>query len=747
VRTSLARSIILATALALAATGCSGPNAPTGDARGSRPKIDLSNSRPATFETHGSVNQVWLTGAAAGERLQLVDRGDRLVATAAADTSGSVIFRDVRRGRGYRVAGEGTVGTEVEVVVPSRPPDGAFYAAQRIAPGYGYLETRDGTLLAINVTLPGPPENGPYPTVIEYSGYSPANPESPQPSTLIARALGFATVGVNMRGTGCSGGAFQFFEPLQSTDGYDVVETIAAQPWVAHGKVGMVGISYPGISQLFTAATQPPHLAAIAPLSVIADTGRGTLRPGGIYNDGFAKSWAEERNHDAQAAPASGQAWAGRRIQNGDATCAENQVLRGQAPDVLQMIADNPYWNELAASLAPEEFVDDIRVPVFLAGAWQDEQTGPYFANMLDDFTGTRRAWFTVTNGGHTDALAPAVFDRWIQFLQIYVARQVPKRPAIAPIVAQVIGNTIWRTPVTLPPDRFAGATSLEQAQAIFEADPRVRILFENGAGGATGLPYSRFEGAFDRWPVPGTEARAWYFDEGSALVDRAPRTAAVDAYDYDTSRSQTTTLPGTDNDSTWLPLPPWNWAPPLAEHAVAYETQPLSDEIVMVGSGSVDLWIKANADDVDVQVTITEVRPDGSEVLVQSGWLRASQRKLAGGATVLRPLHTNREDDVRPLDAARWNEARVEIFPFAHAFRAGSRIRVIVDTPGGSRPRWKFDVLDETPGSDVQVEIARGGTHASRVVLPVVSGVDVTPELPACPSLRGQPCRPYASL
>ena len=29
----------------------------------------------------------------------------------------------------------------------------------------------------------------------------------------------------------------------------------------------MMGISYGGISQLFVAATRPPHLAAIAPLS------------------------------------------------------------------------------------------------------------------------------------------------------------------------------------------------------------------------------------------------------------------------------------------------------------------------------------------------------------------------------------------------------------------------------------------------------------------------------------------------
>ena len=139
---------------------------------------------------------------------------------------------------------------------------------------------RDGTLLSMTVKLPGPASKGPYPTVIEYSGYSPADPKSPQPSTLIAQGLGYATVGINMRGTGCSGGAFDYFEQLQSTDGYDAIETIAAQPWVAHHKVGLVGLSYPGISQLFVAQLRPPHLAAIAPLSVIDDTIKGTLSPG-----------------------------------------------------------------------------------------------------------------------------------------------------------------------------------------------------------------------------------------------------------------------------------------------------------------------------------------------------------------------------------------------------------------------------------------------------------------------------------
>ena len=74
-----------------------------------------------------------------------------------------------------------------------------------------------------------------------------------------------------MRGSGCSGGAFDLFGWPTTYDGYDAIETVAAQDWVKGGKVGMGGISFSGITQLFTAGTQPPHLAAVAPLSVTDD--------------------------------------------------------------------------------------------------------------------------------------------------------------------------------------------------------------------------------------------------------------------------------------------------------------------------------------------------------------------------------------------------------------------------------------------------------------------------------------------
>jgi len=110
-----------------------------------------------------------------------------------------------------------------------------------------------------------------------------------------------------MRGTGCSGGAFDLFGLPVTYDGYDAVETVGNQDWVKGNKVGMGGISFSGITQLFTAGTQPPHLAAIAPMSVTDDAYLSSVYPGGIFNDGFQLDWLEERREDARPAPEGGQ--------------------------------------------------------------------------------------------------------------------------------------------------------------------------------------------------------------------------------------------------------------------------------------------------------------------------------------------------------------------------------------------------------------------------------------------------------
>ena len=696
----------------------------------------------------GSVEQVAVTGAKAKSAVELLDSKSHRVARGRADQQGAFLFRDVKPGDGYEVR----VGTAkpfgpIHVMSPTETPPQSLYTNQHLVDGYQYLTTRDGTKLAINVRLPGPIDQGPYPTVVEYSGYDPANPDGNQAASRLAQTLGFATVGVNMRGTGCSGGAWQYFETLQSLDGYDAIEAVAAQPWVANGKVGMVGISYPGITQLFVAATQPPHLAAITPLSVIDDTYRGVMYPGGIFDNGFALQWAKDRADDARPA---GQRWARERIDDGDKVCNANQALRLQSPNVLGEIRAYKYYDPATLDpLAPYTFVDRINVPVFLAGAWQDEQTGGHFPDMIANFDPTIPLEVTLTNGTHFDSLGPSIITRWAEFLDFYVARRIPQISAAARVTATfVYSRIIGVGGLQLPPDRFATATDYATALAEYQAEPEIRILFDNGAGAQPGAPVPGFEQSFASWPAPGVTPTVAYLGPRGALTTTKPTgadgPATVDRYRYDPKSVPRTDHP-TDVDDFFNARPSYDWRPLPDGKSLAWITDPLAADVTMLGPGSVDLWLRSTAKDTDLEVTITEVRPDGKETYVQSGWLRASHRKLDRRlSTELDPRQTHTRADAAPLPSGRFSLNRVELFPFGHVFRTGSRIRIAVQAPGGNRPQWAFASL---PASGKVInEVARSTTHPSRVVLPVVSGVTVPTPLPACGALRGQPCRTYVA-
>jgi hypothetical protein len=742
----------------------------------------------ASFSVHGSAEQVYVTGLGPGASASLLTSGGSALYTQNADSLGGLLFRDVPPGKGYRVQlnpngpKSGSITVHSDAAAPWDPD---IYNQSIPDNGYTYLTTRDGTELAIDVHPPTSPagEPGapsfihlptfpantsyapPYPTLIEYSGYGYADPSGPENGiAVLANLMGFAVVDVNMRGTGCSGGAYDFFEPLQNLDGYDVIETIAHQPWVLGKKVGMMGISYGGISQLFTAQLDPPDLEAISPLSVI-DATATTLYPGGILNTGFAVPWAEQRQQEAQPAPAPGtQPYATQQIQSGDQTCKDNQVLHGEATDLMAKIRANNYYNPSTADpLDPVTFVNKINVPTFLVCQWEDEQTGGHCPNLVQHFTGTSKKWFTFTNGAHIDSLDPYTYDRWYDFLQLYVAHKAPivnqaATRAAAPAIYQSAMGLPQNDVVTLPPDPIQEQPTYQSALSAFEALPEVRVLFDNGAGRLAGAssnpgdPYPAFEQSFSDVPIPGTTARTWYFGPRGTLNDSAPASAGTDTY-----TSEASALPLTDyssntgagglwgNASQWE----WKWQQNPSRSAVSYTSAPLSANTTVIGGGAVDAWIQSSTPDVDLQATISEVRPDGHETFVQDGWLRASERKLATTSdnifkqapTTVEPIPTFLASDAQPMPAGQFAEVKVPLYFEGHVYRASSRIRVTIAAPNGTQPIWSFDETQPSAGTATE-SVTFSPSMPSSLVLPVVPGVSAPAGLPPCPSLRNEPCR-----
>jgi len=313
-----------------------------------------------------------------------------------------------------------------------------------------------------------------------------------------------------------------------------------------------------------------------------------------------------------------------------------------------------------------------------------------------------------------------------------------------------------------MPVDPIQAQPTYATALAAFEKLPRVRVLFDNGAGkgpthtASAGDPYAAYELGFSKLPIPGTVARSWYLGAPGTLGNAAPGTAGTNSF-IANPKAVPPTNHGPNagggglwgNASQWQ----WNWQQHPAGNAVSYVTAPLKSNNTVIGSGAVELWVKSSVADVDLQATISEVRPDGNETFVQGGWLRASERKLSTDSnnifkrpsTTLEPIPTFMAKDAAPMPANQYVKVVVPLYYQGHAYRIGSRIRVTIAGPNGAQPVWSFGETQPAGTSNVSIQFSP--TMPSSLVLPVVPLVTVPTALPPCPSLRNQPCRPYEPI
>ena len=703
---------------------------------GTRLRIDDAKGEPVATVLVDEAGNAHLAFAPGSHRV--LENIDDLVAALADGQPvppGSYTLVDVTDGA------EELAGT-VQVLDVDDLPDPSLYD-QELSDGFGYLTVRDGVQLSIMVRFPDEATYGPapWPTVIEYSGYGPSNPDSPQPSSLLANVLGFAVVGVNIRGTGCSGGVYDVFSPGQSADGYDIVETVARQPWVLHGRPGMVGLSYPGITQLYVASTRPPHLAAITPLSVIDDLWRQQW-PGGIYNTGFTRAWVAARDMQSKG---GGMAWDQAIIDAGDEVAAENQKIRSQNFDFERFGRAIEDFRPMLDARRIGLHVNRIDVPVYLTGAWQDEQTGSRFASMIDSFDEAPQSRAIVFNGHHPDGLSPMVALRWYEFLSFYVARRIPQMPELLRAMAPLLFMEYFGYEAVLEADRFVHhGDDFDAALAEYEAEPRVRMLFENGAGNEVLSATShRYEATADTFPPAGIVPRRWWLAADGQLADSAPTGDDEARYEDDVdagSLGYATDLLS-DLERFTKPDVPTDWTRFADHHRVVAESAPLAEAVTVAGFGHVDLWLAPGTTDTAVQATLTEIRPDGFEQRIQSGWHRPIHRvEDPAHSDELRVDYTFSPDDKQDLVPGEWIHFRLPLYPFAHVFRAGTKLRLAITTPGRDHPFWCFENPVEVGATHA---VGLGGIHASALVLPVwPEGVEHPEDHPPAGSLRGQPVR-----
>lgn len=220
------------------------------------------------------------------------------------------------------------------------------------------VRLRDGTTIYVDVLRPAGSEN--VPVLIAWSPYGKSTGNAPKYDQLFGLlgidvsqqsglqkfegpdpaywcANGYAICHPDPRGVFNSEGDSTMMGEQEGRDCADLIEWLAEQEW-CNGKVGMSGTSYLAISQWFTAAEQPPHLAAIAPTEGMSDVYRDLVFRGGMPDLEFP------------------------------GLLALNFVGKGQREDLVAEAERYPLFNELWETKAAR--LADITVPAYVVASY-----------------------------------------------------------------------------------------------------------------------------------------------------------------------------------------------------------------------------------------------------------------------------------------------------------------------------------------------------------------------------------------
>jgi putative CocE/NonD family hydrolase len=204
-------------------------------------------------------------------------------------------------------------------------------------------------------------------------------------------------------------------------------------------------------------------------------------------------------------------------------------------------------------------------------------------------------------------------------------------------------------------------------------------------------------------WPPPGTGERWLWLAEGGGLVEAEPvqGPAFGDRYRYDPA-DPTPSLGG----PVLLAREPVLDNRPLEARpdVLTYTTTALPAALEAIGPVRVELWLNASSPFFDVFARVCDVDAQGASWNVCDALMRIAPGRVEPAA-----------DGTRGVAFDLW--------PIGHRFAPGHRIRLQVSS--GAHPRYARntgtgeDILTASELRPVDIEVLRGASHPSALILP----------------------------
>jgi len=613
------------------------------------------------------------------------------------------------------------------VLVLAAAAAGAFAACTRPVPPSGpafdrrevRIPMRDGVALYAVIMSPRAPHD-PLPILLErtpyWAGAWQENEPVPRRYAALARD-GYVFVEENIRGRGRSGGGFEMNRPNrppgdsvdtdESTDAWDTVDWLIHNVPHNNGKVGILGISYPG--WLAEEALIGPHPAvmAVSPQAPMADTWLGDdFFHQGAFREAFdfEIAWFFEADV-ARAGPlpvtgTDSYAW----YLSFPSLKALSDSTRAMRLPTWRRLVEHPTYDSVWQRRAFERVVTGLSVPTLTVGGFWDQEDmyGPQ---------ATYRALERFDTAGVSHlVLGPWYHGEW--------ARES----------GDSLGNVHW------------GSATSDSFNVQVLAPWFAYWLHGKGNGR---FPKARaFDGGrkawrdFDVWPPRESRPQDIYLRAGRTVSFARPaERAGFDQYVSDPA-----------NPVPFYPRPiapiygagsHWRWW--LTEDqrfvegrpdVLTYKSAPLARDVTVAGDITAHLEAATTGSDADWVVKLIDVLPDsGSRDPEVTARPRMAGYELMVAADIMRGRYRESWERPEPVPPDSVESYTVDLHQQLYTFRRGHRIAVQIQSSwfplyDRNPQTWVPNIFLAPPGAyrAQTMRIYRTAPHPSRVEVPVLN-------------------------
>jgi len=347
-------------------------------------------------------------------------------------------------------------------------------------------------------------------------------------------------------------------------------------------------------------------------------------------------------------------------------------------PRNLEIIREHPDYDDFWRGINPEEVMHRVNVPVTYVGGWYDIFSA-----------GTINSFGIVQHKGDAGAR-----DNCRLVMEAYghgSSNELSFPNAGSPATANV-----FRWFDTWLKNDGKGADKIPTVHYYVMGDP-----------GDKSSPGNEWRTAED-WPIR-AKLEPFYFHADGTLGREPQRIKSASlSYEYD-PKNPVPTIGGANLTITKGPRD----QRPIGDRSdvLVFTSEKLDEHLEVTGSVKVKLWACSSATDTDFTAKLCDVYPDGREMIVLDGIIRARHRDSMETSELMKPR--------------KIYEFEIDLWSTSLVFSPGHRIRVAISS--SNAPRFEPNPNTGKPsGSDEKTAIAANRIYLdskrpSHILLPVV--------------------------